>query len=101
MLTVVLQPHHVHDIDEADPQVREAFLQNLGRCERFHSGYITRGCHDQVGSAVLIAAGPVPDADALGAMLDRFIHGQVLRSWLLPGDHHVHILAGPQAMISG
>src|SRR5688500_2339025 len=101
MLPVVLQPHDVHHIDETDSKVGEAVLQDLRGREGFRGGYIAGCCHYEISLTILITARPVPDADALGAVLDRFVHGQVLRSRLLAGDDDVHVLARAQAMISG
>src|SRR5215211_8156242 len=99
MLAVILQTHDVHDIDEADTQVGEAILQDLGGGERLHRGYVPGSGHDEVGSAVLVAACPIPNADPFRTVLDGLIHREVLRGGLLARDDDIHVLARSQAMV--
>ena len=62
-------------------------------------GDVARARHDHVRLAALVVAGPVPDADALGAMLDRRIHVEKLQMRLLVGDDDVDVVGAAQAMI--
>ena len=68
MFRARLQLEKVDHVDETDLQVRE-FLAQQRRCgERLLCRDIAGGSHDQVRLATLVVTGPVPDADALGAV---------------------------------
>ncbi len=51
------------------------------------------------GANVLVVAGPLPDADSLGAVLDGGIHRQPLRRRVFARDHDVDIMAAAQAVV--
>ena len=51
------------------------------------------------GSPSLVVAGPFPDADAGGAVLDGLVHRQPLRGRLLAGDDDVDVVAAAQAVV--
>ena len=94
-----LQLHQVHDVDDADLQLREVLAKQLDRGQRLQRGHVAAAGHDHVGLAALVVAGPVPDADAGGAVLDRLVHGQPLRRRLLAGHDHVDVVAAAQAVV--
>ena len=87
MLALRLQRHQVDDVDDAD-------LAGPGRCCRSRStaasvssvGTSPAQAMTTSGSPSCVVAGPLPDADARGAVLDRRVHGQPLRRRLLAGD---------------
>ncbi len=54
---------------------------------------------DDIGLAGLVIAGPIPNANALGAMSDRVVHVQVLQVLLLVRDDDVHIVLASEAMV--
>ena len=39
-----------------------------------------------------LGAGPLPDAQAAGAVRDRLVHGEEVRMWLLAGHDDVDVL---------
>src|SRR5260370_20297025 len=89
----------VDHVDEKDLQVGKLLAKQL-RCRKGLLGrYITGRSHDQVRLPILVVARPVPNADALGAMLDRGFHIQILKMQLLVGNDHVDIVLAPQAVI--
>jgi hypothetical protein len=51
------------------------------------------------GFRALIVAGPIPNADAERAMLDRRVHIQPLRRRLFARDDDVDVIAAAQTMI--
>ena len=73
-----LQLEQVDDVDETDFEFRKVLPEQSGRRQGFHGGDVARAGHHDVGFTPLVVAGPIPDADALGAVLDGFIHVQVL-----------------------
>ena len=46
-----------------------------------------------------VVAGPIPDAETGGAVLDGRVHIEPLRRGLFAGDDHIHIIAAAQAMV--
>ena len=67
--------------------------------QHLEGGRVTATGQDHVGVDVLVVAGPVPDADALGAVHDGLVHGQPLGHGALAGHHHVHVVAAAQAVV--
>ncbi len=74
MLARRLQLHQVHDVDHPDFQLGQVLAQEIHRGERFKRRHIAAAGHHHIGLAALIVAGPFPDADAGGAMLDGLVH---------------------------
>ena len=99
MLGAGLQLEQVDDVDEADLQVGELLAQQRRRGQRFLRRDVAGRGHHHVGLAALVVAGPVPDADALGAVRDRRVHVQVLQMDLLVGDDHVDVVLAAQAVV--
>ena len=83
MLAGRLQLEEIDDVDEADLEVGELLAQQRGRRQSFLRRNVAGRGHDDVGFAGLVIAGPIPDADALGAMRDGVVHVQVLQVLLL------------------
>ena len=67
--------------------------------KRFQRRHIAGAGHHHIRLAALVVAGPFPDADAGGAVLDRRVHIEPLRSRVFTGDDHVHIMPAAQAVI--
>ena len=55
--------------------------------------------HHEVGLGALVGARPVPQADALGAVLDRGVHVQELQVLLLVAHDDVDVVGAPQAVV--
>jgi hypothetical protein len=73
--------------------------QQLHRRQRFERGHVTAAGHDHIRLSALVVAGPRPDAEARGAVLDGGVHVEPLRGRLLAGDNHVYVVATAQAMV--
>ena len=93
MLDLRLQLHQVDDVHHADFQVGQMLAQDGDGGERLQCRHVATAGHDYVRRHGLVVAGPLPDADALGAMLDRGVHRQPLRRLIFAGDHHIDVVA--------
>ena len=67
--------------------------------ERLQRGHVAAAGHDHVGRNALVVAGPLPDADALGAVLDGGVHRQPLRRRVFARDHDVDVMPAAQAVV--
>ena len=94
-----LQGHQIHHVDHADLQVRQILSQEVDCGEGLKRRNISAARHHHVRFAALIAAGPLPDAHAGGAVGDGRVHIQPLRRGLLADHDDIHIAAAAQAMI--
>ena len=94
-----LQLHQVDDVDDAHLQLRQVLAEQLHGRQRLQRGHVAAAGHHHVGLAALVVAGPLPDADAGGAVLDRLVHRQPLRRRLLAGHDHVDVIAAAQAVV--
>ena len=94
-----LELHEVDDIDDADFQVGQMLAQDGDGGQGFEGGHVAAAGHDDVRRGVLVVAGPLPDADALGAMLDGGVHGQPLRRGVFAGNDDVDVMAAAQAVV--
>src|SRR5689334_6181749 len=74
MLGARLQAHQIDDVDDTDFQAWEMLAHDRYRGERLQRGNIAAARHDDIRRAVLVVAGPLPDADALRAVLDGRVH---------------------------
>ena len=99
MLGLRLQLHEVDDVDHPDFQLGQMLAQDGDGGERLQRGHVAAAGHDHVGRDVLVVAGPLPDADALGAVLDGGVHRQPLRRRVFARDHDVDVMAAAQAVI--
>ena len=88
--------HHVH---HADLQLRQLLPQNADSGQRFQSGGIAAAGHHHIRLLAGIIGGPLPDADALGAVLDRLLHGEPLGAGMLAGHDDVHIVPALDAVV--
>src|SRR5581483_2606410 len=94
-----LKSHQIHDVDDADFQVREVAAEVVNGGKRFEGGDVAATGHHDIGFHAAIGAGPLPDTDAGGAMLDGRIHIEVLQGGLFARDDDVDIIPAAQAMI--
>ena len=62
-------------------------------------GNVTAGCHDDVGLLVLVVTRPFPDADALCAVGNSLLHGEVLQMLLLVGYDDVDVVFAAEAVV--
>ena len=99
MLGAGLEGHQVHDVDDADLEFGDVLAQHFDRGQRFERGDIAGAGHHHVGLAAGIVAGPRPDAEAGGAVLDGGVHVQPLRRGLFAGDDDIDVVAAAQAMV--
>src|SRR5690606_20491013 len=87
--------------DEADLQVGEMFPQQGGGGQGLLGGDVTTAGHHQVGLRPLVVAGPVPDADALGAVDDGGVHVEKLQLVLFVADDHIDVVVAAQTVVGG
>ena len=99
MFALRLELHQVDHVDHADLQVREMLPQQIDGGQGFQRRHIAAAGHDDIRLAALVVAGPVPDADAGGAMLDGGVHVEPLRRGLFAGDDDVDVVAAAQAVV--
>ena len=92
MLGVRLELHQVHHVHHAELQLRQLTAQDADGGERFERGCIAAAGHHHVRLAAGVVGGPVPDADALGAVLYRLLHGEPLGAGVLAGHDDIHIV---------
>ena len=74
VLGVRYQAKQIDHIHKAQLQCRNVFLQDAHCRQCFHRGNITGAGQDDIGFLARIGAGPIPDSDALGAVIDSRIH---------------------------
>lgn len=91
--------HKVDDIYDTNLQLRGVMTKEIHGGQGFQRGHVTTASHDDIGIAALIAARPVPNADAGGAMPDGLFHREPYRRWLLAGDDDIYTVAAAKAVI--
>ena len=79
-----LNLHRFDDIDHPNLQLRSVMTKKIHGGEGLERGHVAAAGHDDIGLAAVIAARPVPNADACGAMPDGLFHREPLRRRLLP-----------------
>jgi hypothetical protein len=67
--------------------------------ESLERGDVAAAGHDDVGLAVLVVRGPVPDPDSARAVNDRLLHREVIQGRLLAGDDDVDVVAAAQTVV--
>lgn len=99
VLGVRIQLHQVHDVDDADLQLRHGIAQNCDGGQGLQRRGIAAASHDNVWLLSGVAGRPIPDANTLGAVLDGLFHRQPLGARVLGRDQHVHIVAAADAVV--
>ncbi len=99
MLARRLQLHQVHDVDDADLQIRSVLPEEIDGGERLQRRDIAAAGHHHVGLAASVVAGPLPDPEPGRAVLDRLVHRQPLGRGLLAGDDDVDVVPAAQAVV--
>ena len=101
VLGVGLELHQVHHVDHPDLQVGQVVAQDGDSSQGLQSGGVAAAGHDHVGLTALVIGSPLPDADALGAVLDGLLHGQPLGTGVLGGNHDVDIVPALMQVCAG
>ena len=74
--------------------------QDRGRRQRLQRGYVARAGEHHVGDvAVVVAAGPLPDAGAARAVQRSLLGVEPVGLRLLAGDHDVDVVPRAQAVV--
>ncbi len=93
------QTVQIDHIDEADFEIREVLAEEAYGGQRFFGGNVAGAGHHDIGFHVLVVAGSLPDAEALGAVDDGFVHGHVLQVLLLVRHDDVDVAGAAEAMV--
>ena len=99
VLAVGLQLHEVDDVDHPDLELGHILAQELHGCQRLQRGHVAGARHDDVRLAVLVTAGPFPDADPRRAVPDRLVHGQPLGRRMLAGHDDIDVVLAAQTVV--
>ena len=99
MLPLGLQLHQVNHVDNANLEFGQLFPQDGYGSQRFERRCLAAARHNNVRFCALIVGRPLPDADALGAVLHSLLHGQPLRTRMLGRHDDVDIVAALDAVI--
>src|SRR5262245_14343390 len=99
MLTRRLQLHQIHDVDDTHLEVGSILTEKVDGSQSLKRRHVTATNHDDVRVPATIVAGPLPDAQPCGAVLDRLVHRQPLWGWLLTGDDYVDVVSAAQAVV--
>ena len=99
MLAGGLELHQIHHIDDPHLDLRHILPEDRHRRQRFQCGGIAAAGHHHIRLLPCVIAGPLPDADALGAVLNGLLHGQPLGTGMLAGNQYIDII--PAAGCSG
>ena len=94
-----LQLHQIDDVDHADFQLGQMFTQDRNGGQRLQRRHVAGAGHDHVRLGVAVAAGPFPDADALGAMHGGLFHRQPMRGRVFARDHDIDVVPAAQAVV--
>ena len=86
MLSRGLQLEQIHDVDKADLHFGKFLVEDGNRSQRFQRRSLAGAGKDNVRFLPLVVAGPFPDANALGAVLDGLWHTQPLWTGMLARD---------------
>jgi hypothetical protein len=92
MLGAGLQLHQIYNVDDANLQRRQMFAKNGDCSEDLQRRGISATGHDNVWLAVLIVAGPLPNAHSLRAMHDSLVHREPLRECMFSSDDHIRLV---------
>src|SRR5437868_1474647 len=94
-----LELEQVHDVDKANLELGEFFPKQDTGSQGFLGGDVAAADQHHVGFFAPVGAGPLPDAQPLGAVGDRRLAVQVLQVRLLVAHDHVDVIGAAQAMV--
>jgi len=82
-------------------RLRTALLayKERGRRDRLERRDVAGAGQDDVGVAVVVGAGPFPDAEAAGAVEHGVVHVEPVEAWLLARYDDVHVVAAAEAVV--
>ncbi len=83
MLRGRLQAHEVNHVDNADFQLRQVLAQNGHSTQHFESRSVAAASQNYIGLLPGIVRRPFPNADSLGAVLNRLLHCKPLMAGVL------------------
>jgi hypothetical protein len=78
VVAVGLKLEQIHNIDEANLDLRKMLAKQSSSCKSFLCADITTTGHDNVRLFALAVGGPIPNSQSLGAVADSVVHVQVL-----------------------
>ncbi len=99
VLRLGLKLHEVNDVNHPDFELGQMLAHYRNGGERLKRGHIASTGHHNIRFGILIAARPLPDADAFGAVRYGGLHREPLGRRMLAGNNDVHVMAASQAMI--
>ena len=99
MLLVGLEPHQVHHVDDPYLELGECIPEYCYSRQCLQCRCVSCAGHDYIGLCALVGGSPLPDADSLGAVLYCLLHGEPLGPRVLGCNHHVDIIAAPDAVV--
>ena len=89
---VGLELHQIHHIHHPQPHLGQVAAQDGHRCQGLQRGGVAAAGQHRVGLRPLVIGGPLPDADAVGTVLDGLVHGEPLGPGVLGGHHHIDVI---------
>src|ERR1700730_10810190 len=95
-----LQGHQVDHVHYPHLGIWKVLAEQVDGGKSFQSWNISSTCHDDVGLAALIGAGPFPDPNSNLAMLNSTVHVQPLQSRLFARDDYIYVVPTAQAAIA-
>jgi hypothetical protein len=94
-----LKLHKVDDVYDSDFEIGNELAKDIDRRQRLQRRHVSATRHYYVRLVVAVIAGPLPDAEARGAVFDGLIHREPNRGRLLAGYNHIYIIATAQAVV--
>jgi hypothetical protein len=99
VLSLVHEFEEVDNVDTADLEAGEVVEEQVDGGQGLVSGHVAAASHDNIGLLILVCAELGPDTDALGTVLDRLLHGQILQMNLLVGHDHVDVVVRSKTVV--
>jgi len=99
MFSIRLQFEKINYIDVTNLYIGEFFPQEHNCRQRFLRRNISCRSHHNVRLAALVVAGPFPNADSLGAVLDGGIHVHELEMELFVANNNVDVVFAAQTVV--
>ena len=97
--TVRLQLHQVDHVDETDLQIGQVVAQDSRRGERFEGRGIAAAGDNDIGFLSCVVGRPIPNGNALRAVVDRLFHRQPLEAGVLGCYDDVDVVLALDAMV--